>query len=57
MDAVEQTTELVRRLDRGWLLIEQATNPVKRAHLEDHWLELLRQYEALVDAEMESEAA
>jgi hypothetical protein len=42
--------ELERRLERGWVMIEQrrqsGENP---ARLEDHWIDLLNEYQALID--------
>jgi hypothetical protein len=40
---------LVGRLNTGWIVCEREADPVNRARLEDHWLELLHEYERLCD--------
>lgn len=42
--------ELEARLARGWDMIEERRNAGQNAaRLEDHWFELLNQYQALLD--------
>lgn len=40
---------LAGRLTTGWLVIEAERNPDRRAHLEDHWIRLLHDYETACD--------
>lgn len=40
---------LADRLDRGWNLINTEPDPARRSKLEDHWIALLRDYEAACD--------
>lgn len=40
---------LAGRLDRGWMLCEREPDPRRRRQLEDHWLNLLQEYERLCD--------
>ena len=40
---------LVGRLNTGWIVCEREADLVKRARLEDHWLDLLRRYEFACD--------
>ena len=40
---------LVGRLNTGWTVCEQETDVDRKARLEDHWIALLHQYEALGD--------
>ncbi len=42
---------LMARLDVGWLLIDQEPDSARTAELEDHWIRLLAQYVAAVDAQ------
>jgi len=42
---------IVDRLNAGWAMIDVESNPAKRTRLEDHWIALLRQYEAVCDQE------
>lgn len=46
------TDTLVDRLNTGWAMCESEADPVKRARLEAHWVGLLREYEAAVNAGM-----
>lgn len=39
------TRELIDRLNRGWLVCNRETAPVRRARLEAHWIRLLHAYE------------
>ncbi len=43
--------QLEQRLRTGERMIEAATDPEERERMETFWLNLLRQYEAAVDAE------
>jgi hypothetical protein len=36
---------LVERLEVGWMLCEEETDPARKARLETHWITLLRSYE------------
>ncbi len=40
---------IVGRLNAGWIMCNPEADPVKRSHLEDHWIALLHQYEAACD--------
>jgi len=40
---------LAGRLNAGWVMCEREADPVKRTRLEDHWISLLRAYEAACD--------
>ncbi len=40
---------LAGRLNTGWIVCEREADPVKRARLEDHWIDLLRRYEDACD--------
>lgn len=40
---------LVGRLNAGWVLIDAESDGAKRARFEDHWIDLLHQYEAACD--------
>ena len=40
---------LYARLERGWQMCDQERDPIRRRHLEDHRLALLRQYERACD--------
>ncbi len=41
------------RLNAGWVMIDAEPDDAKRARLEDHWVDLLHQYEEAWDrAEM-----
>lgn len=40
---------LAGRLNAGWVMIEAETDPTKKARLENHWTELLRQYQEACD--------
>jgi hypothetical protein len=52
MTSIEQ---LEHRLRTGERMIEAATDPEKREILTDFWINLLRQYEAAIDAECDQE--
>jgi hypothetical protein len=45
-------TALEQRLAKGWEMCEQERDLNRKSELERHWLDLLRQYEALVDQDM-----
>lgn len=38
---------IVGRLNTGWVMIDAEPDPATQARLEDHWIALLRQYEAM----------
>ena len=40
---------LTARLDTGWMVCAQETDPVRKRRLEDHWLRLLHDYEVACD--------
>ncbi len=40
---------LAGRLDTGWTMCESETDPTRKERLEEHWLRLLREYEAACD--------
>lgn len=42
---------IVGRLNTGWVMINAEPDPATRTRLEDHWIALLRQYEAMCDQE------
>lgn len=42
---------LIGRLDAGWRLIDEETDPAERARLTSHWLKLLKRYERQCDCE------
>lgn len=42
---------LVARLHAGWRLIDDERDPARRSRLEDHWIRLLREYEAAIAGE------
>jgi hypothetical protein len=37
--------QLVERLEAGWAMCEDETDPARKARLETHWIGLLRAYE------------
>jgi len=41
------------RLERGWVLCEMARDPTDRYRMEEHWLRLLKEYEALCDWDLQ----
>lgn len=45
----DRVRALVDRLETGWTLIDAAIDPVRKARLEDHWIRVLRDYEAACD--------
>jgi hypothetical protein len=45
--------QIEQRLRTGERMIEAATDPEERDRLEAHWVALLKEYEAMVDAERE----
>jgi hypothetical protein len=45
--------QIEHRLRTGERMIEAATDPEERDRLETFWINLLRQYERMVDAERE----
>lgn len=45
------SAQLEQRLRTGEQMIDAATSAEERARLEAFWLDLLRQYEAAIDAE------
>ncbi len=47
--------QLEQRLRTGERMIEAATDPEERDRLETFWINLLRQYEAAIDAECDQE--
>lgn len=47
--------QIEQRLRTGERMIEAATNPEERERLEAFWINLLRQYEAAIDAECDQE--
>lgn len=49
MTAPGPVEALYRRLERGWQLISQERDLIRRRRLEDHWLRLLQQYERACD--------
>lgn len=50
--ASDHVLVLVCQLDTSWTLIDVETDPAKKARLEDHWIHVLRDYEAACDAEV-----
>ncbi len=40
---------LVGRLNTGWILCDRESDSKRQEHLEDHWIALLHQYEAICD--------
>jgi hypothetical protein len=47
--------QIEHRLRTGERMIEAETDPDKRDRLETFWINLLRQYEAAIDAECDQE--
>jgi hypothetical protein len=50
----DQTCDLKDRLNTGWIICDQESDPAQRARLEDYWIGLLRQYEQAVDRQGET---
>jgi tagatose-1,6-bisphosphate aldolase len=48
-------TVLVGRLNAGWSMCQTEKDPAKRERLEDHWIALLHDYEAVCDRSMSRE--
>ncbi len=48
---------LAGRLNAGWAMCEFEADPAKRARLEDHWIALLHQYEAMWNTADEAQEA
>lgn len=40
---------LLGRLNTGWLMCDREPNPDRKHHLEDYWIQLLREYERACD--------
>jgi len=40
---------IVGRLNAGWIMCNREADPDKRARMENHWIALLHQYEAMCD--------
>jgi hypothetical protein len=47
--------ELVSRLDRGWDLIGQEPNRLRRDEMETFWIQLLHQYERACESSQTTE--